>query len=88
MNDKARSRGLFGYAQAPQGQLHYRDAGSGDPILLLHQTPRSLDEFAELQPLLARNHRVIAMDMVGFGGSDCFGYRFHGQRDNQDCING
>ena len=69
MNDKARSRGLFGYAQAPQGQLHYRDAGSGDPILLLHQTPRSLDEFAELQPLLARNYRVIAMDMVGFGGS-------------------
>lgn len=69
MNDKARSRGLFGYAQAPQGQLHYRDAGSGDPILLLHQTPRSLDEFAELQPLLARNHRVIAMDMVGFGAS-------------------
>ena len=69
MNDKARSRGLFGYAQGPQGQLHYRDAGSGDPILLLHQTPRSLDEFAELQPLLARNHRVIAMDMVGFGAS-------------------
>ena len=69
MNDKARSRGLFGYAQGPQGQLHYRDAGSGDPILLLHQTPRSLDEFAELQPLLARNHRVVAMDMVGFGAS-------------------
>ena len=52
MNDKAGSRGLFGYVDVPEGQLHYRDEGSGSPIVLLHQTPRSLDEFAELQPLL------------------------------------
>jgi pimeloyl-ACP methyl ester carboxylesterase len=69
MNDKAGSRGLFGYVDVPEGQLHYRDEGSGSPIVLLHQTPRTLDEFAELQPLLARNHRVVAMDVVGFGSS-------------------
>lgn len=57
------------YADTHLGQLHYSDAGEGPPILLLHQTPRSLDEFAEVQPLLAADRRVIAMDMYGFGMS-------------------
>lgn len=56
-----------GYAETPFGQLHYAEEGSGPVLLMLHQTPRSLDEFAELQPLLADSFRTIAMDMVGFG---------------------
>ncbi|MET9381784.1 alpha/beta hydrolase [Streptomyces sp. NPDC002928] len=59
----------YRYADTPLGQLHYAEAGEGEPIVLLHQTPRSLDEFAELQPLLAGRRRVIAMDMYGFGQS-------------------
>ncbi|MGY6655520.1 alpha/beta fold hydrolase [Amycolatopsis sp. TRM77291] len=59
----------YGYADTPLGQLHYAEAGEGEPIILLHQTPRSLDEFVELAPLLAPSHRVIAMDMYGFGMS-------------------
>ncbi len=55
------------YADTPFGQLHYAEAGSGPALLLLHQTPRSYDEFREVQPLLAGRHRVIAMDMLGFG---------------------
>lgn len=56
-----------GYADTPFGQLHYAEAGSGPTLLMLHQTPRSHDEFADLQPLLADSFRTIAMDMVGFG---------------------
>lgn len=56
-----------GYASTELGQLHYCEMGSGSPLVLLHQTPRSMDEFADLIPLLAPAHRVIAMDMVGFG---------------------
>ncbi|WP_280402255.1 alpha/beta fold hydrolase [Nocardia carnea] len=59
----------FGYADTSFGQLHYAEEGSGPVLLLLHQTPRSWDEFRELIPLLAPGHRVIAMDMVGFGAS-------------------
>ncbi|MGI5220347.1 alpha/beta fold hydrolase [Nocardia sp. CA-290969] len=59
----------FGYADTSFGQLHYAEQGSGPVLLLLHQTPRSWDEFRELIPLLAPGHRVIAMDMVGFGAS-------------------
>lgn len=57
----------YAYVDTPIGQLHFAEAGAGEPIILLHQTPRSLDEFAEIQPLLAKNRRVIAMDMYGFG---------------------
>ncbi|MGW4796016.1 alpha/beta fold hydrolase [Nonomuraea sp. NPDC004297] len=59
----------YGYADTPFGQLHYAEQGTGRPLLLLHQTPRSWDEFRELVPLLADGRRVIAMDMIGFGGS-------------------
>lgn len=38
-------------------------------MLLLHQTPRSWDEFREVLPLLGRTHRAIAMDTIGFGDS-------------------
>jgi pimeloyl-ACP methyl ester carboxylesterase len=54
------------------GQVHGLTAGSaaGTPLLLLHQTPRSVDEFAEVMPLLARERRVIALDTPGYGCSD------------------
>lgn len=54
------------------GQVHCIEAGTGDatPLLLLHQTPRSVDEFAEVLPLLAAERRVIAMDTPGYGCSD------------------
>ncbi|MEV0384872.1 alpha/beta fold hydrolase [Nonomuraea sp. NPDC050643] len=59
----------FGYAPSPFGRLHYAEQGTGRPLLLLHQTPRSWDEFRELLPLLAPHRRAIAMDMLGFGAS-------------------
>lgn len=59
----------FAYADTPLGQLHYAEAGEGTPVLLLHQTPRSWDEFREVLPLLGENRRAIAMDMYGFGMS-------------------
>ena len=60
----------FGYADTPLGQLHYAEAGvEGVPLICLHQTPRSWDEFAELMPLVGPSRRIIAMDMYGFGQS-------------------
>lgn len=60
----------MGYADTPLGQLHYAEAGSGGmPVICLHQTPRSYDEFRELMPLVGPRHRIIAMDMYGFGQS-------------------
>jgi pimeloyl-ACP methyl ester carboxylesterase len=55
------------YADTPLGQLHYAEAGAGRTILMLHQAPRSLDEFAEAQDQLCHDFRTIAMDTRGFG---------------------
>jgi pimeloyl-ACP methyl ester carboxylesterase len=52
------------------GRVHLASSGAGRPVLLLHQTPRSWDEFREVLPLLGRHYRAIAMDTMGFGDSD------------------
>lgn len=60
------------FCRTELGQAHYATAGpaAGPPLVLLHQTPRSIDEFAELIPLLAPTARVIAIDTPGYGCSD------------------
>jgi pimeloyl-ACP methyl ester carboxylesterase len=58
------------FVQTKRARIHVATAGSGAPLLLLHQTPRSWDEFREALPLLAQRYRAIAMDTVGFGDSD------------------
>jgi len=60
------------FCDTRMGQVHCIEAGAGAgaPLLLLHQTPRSVDEYAEVLPLLARQRRVIAIDTPGYGCSD------------------
>lgn len=38
-------------------------------MLLLHQTPRSWDEYRDVLPLLGEHAHAIAMDTIGFGDS-------------------
>jgi pimeloyl-ACP methyl ester carboxylesterase len=57
------------FAEVSDGVVHYAEVGAGDPVLLLHQTPRSWDEYRDVLPLLGRRVRAIAMDTLGFGDS-------------------
>jgi pimeloyl-ACP methyl ester carboxylesterase len=51
-------------------ELHYVEAGdSGSPILLVHGFPESWFVFHEVIPLLTARHRVVAVDLRGFGDS-------------------
>jgi pimeloyl-ACP methyl ester carboxylesterase len=51
--------------------LHYAAAGTtGSPILLVHGFPETWRAFRKLIPLLAAQHRVLAVDLRGFGDSD------------------
>jgi pimeloyl-ACP methyl ester carboxylesterase len=52
------------------GCIHIASAGQGFPVLLLHQTPRSWDEYRDVLPLIGARYRAIAMDTAGFGDSD------------------
>jgi pimeloyl-ACP methyl ester carboxylesterase len=58
------------FVQTRRARIHLAMIGSGEPLLLLHQTPRSWDEFRDALPLLGQRCRAIAMDTVGFGDSD------------------
>lgn len=49
--------------------LHYLEAGSGPPVLLLHGWPTSSYLWRHTMPALAKNNRVIALDLPGFGES-------------------
>lgn len=58
------------YVQARGARFHYAEAGSGeDVVLLLHGWPQHWWEWREVIPVLARERRVIALDLRGFGWS-------------------
>jgi len=59
------------YLDLPQGQMHYRHAGSGaETVILLHMSGSSSDEYNRVGDLLASTYNVYAPDMFGFGNSD------------------
>ncbi|MBI4189668.1 MAG: alpha/beta hydrolase [Betaproteobacteria bacterium] len=58
-----------GLADTPEGQLHYRVAGDGPPLVLLHMTNLSSRAYVGLMSLLP-GFRTYAVDLPGFGYSD------------------
>ncbi|MEI6642161.1 MAG: alpha/beta fold hydrolase BchO [Novosphingobium sp.] len=46
---------------------HVQEMGEGPPVVLLHGTGAATHSWRHLMPLLARDHRVIAMDLPGHG---------------------
>lgn len=51
-------------------RVHYRRAGSGPPLLMVHQSPRSSAEYEELMQIWGAHFSCIAPDTPGFGQSD------------------
>ena len=66
----AKYRVKRGFVDTPDGQIFYREAGSGPPIVLIHQILRTSLDYKFVMPILAEGHRVIAFDSVGCGDSD------------------
>jgi len=61
-------------AELGGAQLHYVSAGTaGSPILLVHGFPETWWAFHQVIPLLASTHRVVAVDLRGFGDSSTAG---------------
>ena len=59
-----------GFACIDSGQLHYRCAGSGPPVILLHPSPQSSAFSVPMTLRLAKNFTAIALDTPGYGLSD------------------
>ena len=58
-------KGKFG-----ERQVRYLTAGSGPVIFLLHQSPKSADEYKPLIEMWSNDFLMIAPDTPGFGASD------------------
>lgn len=54
-------------------RVHYRVAGSGPPLLMIHQSPRSSAEYVRLMEAWGAHFTCIAPDTPGFGQSSPIG---------------
>jgi pimeloyl-ACP methyl ester carboxylesterase len=58
------------FAQTDRYRIHYHDVGAGHPIVLLHGSGPGATGWSNFWPnigYLATHHRVIAVDMPGWG---------------------
>lgn len=51
-------------------EIHYTDEGQGSPVLMIHGFGGSFRNWNKLNDLMKENHRVIRVDLPGFGMSD------------------
>ena len=58
-----------GFVDVPHGQVHYRTAGFGPPVVLLHDSPRSSSMHVPMLQALGREFTAIAIDTPGYGHS-------------------
>jgi pimeloyl-ACP methyl ester carboxylesterase len=57
------------FADLPTRQVHYRHAGEGAPLLMLHASPGSSKQLEAKIEAMARHRRVVAPDTPGNGDS-------------------
>jgi pimeloyl-ACP methyl ester carboxylesterase len=58
------------FAAVDGARVRYLDVGSGPPVVLIHGFASSLETWELLVPELSKTHRVLALDLKGFGWSD------------------
>jgi pimeloyl-ACP methyl ester carboxylesterase len=56
-----------GFVNVGQGQVHFRYAGHGPPVVLLHDSPRSSAMHRPMLQALAGEFTAIAVDTPGYG---------------------
>jgi pimeloyl-ACP methyl ester carboxylesterase len=58
------------YANLDGVRMRYVDVGQGPPVVLLHGFASSIENWTTVIPRLEAHHRVLAMDLKGFGWTE------------------
>ncbi len=58
------------YLQVEGTRVRYVDVGEGPAVVLLHGFASSIENWVTVMPQLVKDHRIIAIDMRGFGWTD------------------
>ena len=66
-------------------QISYSDTGKGNAIVLLHGFLENKGMWSFYIPEFAKKNRVIAIDLLGHGESECLGY-VHTMEDHADAV--
>jgi pimeloyl-ACP methyl ester carboxylesterase len=66
-------------------KISFSDFGSGNPIILLHGYLENTSMWDFCIPEMAKNNRVIALDFLGHGKSECLGY-IHTMEDQANMV--
>lgn len=54
--------------------IYYTDQGKGTAIILIHGFLENASMWNDIAPELSKRNRVITVDLLGHGNSDCLGY--------------
>lgn len=58
------------YAELEGARVRYMDRGQGPAIVFLHGFASAIEAWAPVMPAFSKDHRVIALDLKGFGWTD------------------
>lgn len=65
--------------------IYFTDNGKGNAVVLLHGFLEDHTIWNEVSSLLSKKFRVISVDLLGHGKSDCYGY-IHTMEDQADML--
>ena len=65
--------------------ISFSDIGTGTTVVLLHGFLENKTMWKDLAPKLAEKNRVISIDLLGHGQSDCLGY-IHSMEENAEIV--
>ena len=65
--------------------IYYTDNGSGDTVVLLHGFLENSSMWDPFIPALSRNNRIICIDLLGHGKTECLGY-IHSMELMAECV--
>ena len=66
-------------------QISYSDTGKGNAIVLLHGFLENKTMWQDLVPELSKKNRIITIDLLGHGNTECLGY-VHTMEDHADAV--
>ena len=65
--------------------ISYSDTGKGTAVVLLHGFLENKSMWKDLTPILPHKNRVITIDLLGHGATECFGY-VHSMENNAEIV--
>ncbi|QBN19048.1 alpha/beta fold hydrolase [Flavobacterium nackdongense] len=66
-------------------KISYSDSGKGNAIVLLHGFLENQTMWQDLVPEFSKKNRIITIDLLGHGETDCLGY-VHSMEDNAEVV--